>query len=278
MFAQQPQRLEQEIAEVHRVERFQTGLIAFVESRALATRESCSLARRHAFRVDAPILPTIDEISERSRWPALVVQIFRLQELLEQAELVVGIEDGEIRPQAHQLGMEAQNLGADRVERSEPRHRLLRTGEDSNSLAHLPRGLIGEGHRQDLWRGRTGRNDVRDSGGQDASCPRRRRREWENRLLFIDLRPPAAVLRPTLRSVGGRVARARRTNGGALQRRSTASRSPEAWIFLRAATRIESCAGGRLGHPKRVSRASWRTPSLRDWEPDGGNVRPDKRV
>ena len=110
VFAQQPQRLEQEIAEVHRVERFQAGLIALVQGRALAAGESCSLARRHALRIDAAILPPVDQIGERSRWPALVVQIFRLQELLEQAQLVVGIEDGEIRPQAHKLGMHAQNL------------------------------------------------------------------------------------------------------------------------------------------------------------------------
>ena len=36
--------------------------------------------------------------------------MFRLQKLLEQAQLVVGIEDGEIRPQSHQLGVHAQNF------------------------------------------------------------------------------------------------------------------------------------------------------------------------
>ena len=70
----------------------------------------CGLARRHALRIDAPVLPSIDQARERSRRPAFVVQIFRLQKLLEQAQLVVGIENGEIWPQAHELRMHAQDL------------------------------------------------------------------------------------------------------------------------------------------------------------------------
>ena len=202
VFAQQPQGLEQEIAEVHRVERFQAGLIALVQGRALAAGEPRSLARRHALRVDAPVFPPIDEISERTRRPALVIEIFRLQELLEQPQLVVGIENGEIRPQADQLGMHAQNLGADRVERAEPRHRLLRTGEDSNPLAHLPRGLVGEGHRQDLMgAGAAGRNDVRDSGGQDARLAHAGAGENENRPVQRLDRPALLFVQPF--EVGG---------------------------------------------------------------------------
>src|SRR6202021_377122 len=79
VFAQQPQRLEQEIAEVHRIERLQAGLIALVQGRALAAGEPRSLARRRPLRVDAAVFPTIDEISERTRGPALVVEMFRLQ-------------------------------------------------------------------------------------------------------------------------------------------------------------------------------------------------------
>ena len=202
MFAQEPQRLEQEIAEVHRIERFQAGLIALIQSRALAGGEPCSFARRHALRIDAPVLPSVDEVRERSRRPALVVKMFRLQELLEQAQLVVGIEDGEIGPQAHKLGMHAQNLGADRVERAEPRHRLLRTGEDGDPLAHLARGLVGEGHRQDLMSaGAAGRNDVGNSGGEDAGLAHACAGENENRPVQRLDRPPLLFVQPL--EVGG---------------------------------------------------------------------------
>ncbi len=197
MFAQEPQRLEQEVAEVHRIERFQPGLIALIQGRALAAGEPCSLARRHAFRIDSAVLPPVDQIGEGSGRPALVVQIFCPQELLEQAQLVVGVEDGEIRPQAHQFRMHAQDLGADRVEGAEPRHRLLRTREDGDPLAHLAGGLVGEGHRQDFMRaGAAGRNDMRNSGGEDARLAHAGAGENENRPVQRFHRPPLLVVQP----------------------------------------------------------------------------------
>ncbi len=45
-------------------------------------------------------------------------------QLLDQADLVVGVEDGEVGLQADQLGVAAQDLRADRVEGAEPRHAL----------------------------------------------------------------------------------------------------------------------------------------------------------
>ena len=101
VLAQETQRLEQQIAEIRRVERFQPRLITLIQRGAFAAGEARGLARRHALRIDAAIFPSIDQICQRSRGPAFVVQIFRLQELLEQAQLVVGVENGEIRPQAH---------------------------------------------------------------------------------------------------------------------------------------------------------------------------------
>ena len=98
--------------------------------------------------------------------------------------------------------MHAQNLGADRVERAEPRHRLLRTGEDGNPLAHLPRGLVGEGHRQDLMgAGAAGRNDVRDSGGQDARLAHAGAGQNENRPVQRLDPPPLLFVQPL--EVGG---------------------------------------------------------------------------
>ena len=163
------QRLEQEIAEIDRVERFQTRLVALIKACGPAAGENSGLARRNMPGIDAAILPAIDEIGERSRRPALFVQIFRLQKLLEQTQLVVGVEDGEIRSQAHKLGMHAQDLRADRMERAEPRHALLGPGQRADAHPHLARRLVGEGHRQDLMSASAaGGDQMRDPGGQDA--------------------------------------------------------------------------------------------------------------
>ena len=121
MFAKQPQRFEQQVAEVDGVQRLQTRLVGVVERRAAAAGESRRFAGRRMLRVQSPILPAVDEHRQRSRRPALVVQILGLQDLLEQSKLVVGIENGEIRPQPDELGVHAQDFGADRMECAEPR-------------------------------------------------------------------------------------------------------------------------------------------------------------
>ena len=50
VLAEEPQRLEQEIAEIDGVERLQAGLIGCVERRAAAAGEAGGLARRHVLR------------------------------------------------------------------------------------------------------------------------------------------------------------------------------------------------------------------------------------
>jgi hypothetical protein len=88
-----------------------------------------------------------------ARRPALVVDVLGLDQLLEQPLLVVGVDDREVGFQAHQFGMAAQDLGADRVEGAEPAHALdLRAEHDADPVAHLARGLVGEGDGQDLPR------------------------------------------------------------------------------------------------------------------------------
>ena len=66
--------------------------------------------------------------------------------------------------------MTAQDLDADRVERAEPRHALdLAADELADALLHLARGLVGEGHGEDLAAaGAAGGEDVGDTGGEDA--------------------------------------------------------------------------------------------------------------
>ena len=71
--------------------------------------------------------------------------------LLQEPELVVDAEDGEVGLEADQLGVAAQDLGADRVEGAEPLHALgHRADEGGDALLHLPRRLVGEGDGEDV--------------------------------------------------------------------------------------------------------------------------------
>ncbi len=169
IFAEQPQAFEQQIAEIGGVQNFQPLLIEPVELCALAIGESSSLARRHMCGIEAAILPGIDLIGECARWPALVVDVLRLQNLLQQADLIVRIDDRERGLEADKLGMAAQNLGRDRVERAEPGHAFGDdAGEDADPLLHLPRRLVGEGDGEDLARvGAAGRENMGDPRRQN---------------------------------------------------------------------------------------------------------------
>ena len=107
---------------------------------------------------------------ERARGPALVVDIFGLQNLFQQADLIVRIENGEARFQTHKLGVAAHNLGRNRMKGAEPRHAFGdRPGNRSDPLLHFPRRLVGESHGEDFMRaGAALRQDMRDSCGQHA--------------------------------------------------------------------------------------------------------------
>ncbi len=150
--------------------RLQPLLVASVELGALAVGECLALARVDLVRRPAPILPAVDQAAEQPRRPALLVEIGGADQLLQQPQLVVRVEDGEIGVQPDQLGMAAQHLRGDRVEGAEPGHALDRRADDPpDPLAHLARRLVGEGDGEDL--GRPGA-----AGGDEVREPRRQRR------------------------------------------------------------------------------------------------------
>ena len=107
-------------------------------------------------------------LGELTRWPALLVEVGGGDQLLHQAQLVVGVEDGEIGLKPDQLGVAAEHPRGDRVEGAEPGHALDRAaGDRRDALLHLARGLVGEGHGEDLARpGAAGGDEVGEAGGQ----------------------------------------------------------------------------------------------------------------
>ena len=155
--------------------------------------------------------------------------------------------------------MHAQDLGADRMERAEPRHRLLRAREDGDPLAHLPRGLVGEGHRQDFVSARpAGRNNVRNAGGEDTRLAHARAGENEDRPVQRLDRLPLLLVQPL--KIGGISVVRTPDERGARHRHATARRSPVR-IFLRVAARIESCARqANQRNPKGVSASGAQRP------------------
>ena len=169
MRAQQFRHVQQQIAEIDRVQRRQPRLVGGIDGARLAGREIRVLGGGDARRRQATVLPALDDARHRRRHPAFGVESQRLHHLLHQPDLVVGIQDGEVGRQADERRVRAQHPRAQRMERAEPQP-FHRTAEDrADPLAHLPRRLVGEGDRQHLaGRGAAGEQQMGEAGGQHA--------------------------------------------------------------------------------------------------------------
>jgi hypothetical protein len=160
---------------------FQPRLVFRIKRRALPV-EGARIGRGDLVRRQRAVLPAVDDRGERPRGPAFLVDPGGHDQLFHQPHLVVGVEDGEVRLQPHQLRVAPQQLHADRVERAEPRHPLRRlTEERPDAVLHLARGLVGEGHREDLvWTRRAGGQKMRDPRGQRAGLAGTRARQHQD--------------------------------------------------------------------------------------------------
>ena len=178
-------RMQQEIAEIAGVEGLQPRLIGGVEFPSLAVGEGPRVALGNVLRRQRLVLPAIQHVGEGAGRPALVVEILGLDELLDQPDLVVGVENGEVRLQPGEFRVAAQDLHADRVEGAEPRHALdLFADQKADALLHLARGLVGEGHGEDLrGPGPAGGEDMGDARRQDARLARAGAGQHQHRAL-----------------------------------------------------------------------------------------------
>ena len=170
MLAEQPDAFEQQIAEIGGVENLQPLLKRLVEFQPLAVGEHGGFARRHLLGREPAVLPAVDQHRQHARRPALLVDVLGFQKLLEQPDLVVDVENGEVGFQPDQLGVAAQNLHADRMEGAEPRHALDHVADDvADAVLHLARRLVGEGDGEDFARpGAADGEDVGDAHGEHA--------------------------------------------------------------------------------------------------------------
>ena len=214
---------EQQVAEVGGVQGLQPLLILGIELAALAVRVGIGFAVRDLVRRQPAVLPAVDRRGELACRPALLVNVVGGDDLLQEADLIVGVEDREVGAQPHHLRMAAQNLHADRMKRAEPRHPFgaLFADQLADAQLHLARRLVGEGHGEDLrGPGAAGREDMRDAGRQNARLAGAGPRQDKKRplgvldrlaLLRIEILEPGRVV---ARSPRARAPRSRRARGG----------------------------------------------------------------
>ena len=167
VFGKKRQAVQQQVAEIGRVQRLQPFLILPVQIDRAAVCELAAVGRRHLIRRQAAILPALDDARQHPRGPSLLVDMLRFEQLPQQPNLVVRIEDREVGFQPDQFRVTAQNADPQRMERAEPKPFGRGADEGRDAVAHLVRRPVGEGHRQNLiGPGTPGVEQLRQAGRQ----------------------------------------------------------------------------------------------------------------
>ena len=161
--------MQQEIAEIDRIQGPEPFLIGPVQIEGPARGEVGYIAGRHLFRPEPAILPTLDIAKEDASRPALFIDVRGGHNLFQQANLIVGIENGEVGFETGQFGLTPEDAGADRVEGADPKPFGGLSDQLFDTSAHLPRGPVGESDGEHLAGPRpAGKEDMGEPGGQDA--------------------------------------------------------------------------------------------------------------
>jgi hypothetical protein len=176
------QHVKQQVAEIGGVQGLQALLISRIQCDRLVLVPAL-FACRDLRRGPAAVLPPVDQRCQPLRRPALLVDVSLGEHLLEQPQLVVGVEDREVAFEPDQSGVPPQHPRRDRMEGAEELHALRGAAEEQrHPVLHLARRLVGEGNREDLRRPRPpGEDDVRKAAGQRARLARPRAREEQHR-------------------------------------------------------------------------------------------------
>ena len=159
--AEDHQHVQQQVAEVAGVQRLQPLLILGVKFGAAAGGEGFGLAGVDLAGSPAAVLPAVDQPGELARGPALLVEVGGLDQLLEHAQLVVGVEDREVGLEPDQLGVAAQHPRRDRVEGAEPRHAFDRAAGEWPTRSRISRAALLVKVTARIWLGQALRVAIR---------------------------------------------------------------------------------------------------------------------
>ena len=171
ILTEDPDVFEQQVAEVGGVQDLQAVLVGLVELLPATIGELRRFGGRDVLGQPAAVLPVVHQAGEMAGRPALFIEVFHFDELLDQPDLVVRVQNGEVGFEADQLGVPPQDTRTDRVKGAEPGHALdAGANQVGDALLHFARRLVGEGDGEDFAAAGSVRGeDVGDARGEDAS-------------------------------------------------------------------------------------------------------------
>src|SRR5205085_341693 len=160
--APQLEGAQQQLREVHDARARARGLVRGVEPDQLTARRIVlvlELPRAAAF-----VLVGIDVPLHLARHPARLVELRRPDDLLDEALLILGVEDLKALSEVRLAPVQPQQPVRNAVKGADPQSAARHTEQPLDATAHLPRRLVGEGHGQDaVGRDALGLDQPRDA-------------------------------------------------------------------------------------------------------------------
>ncbi len=191
MLAEQPQREQNQIVEIHGVAGVQRGFVTLGEC-ARASARTLSIAESR--RVFAAVLELAQHRQHRAGIGLLALGGNVREDFFDRAELLRFVVDDEIAFVAQFLDVLAQNADAERMEGADGRAVRLCASESGfrrsgsslrDALLHFARGLVGERDAEDVSRRNAALDHVRDAEGDDARLARARARQDQHRAVMV---------------------------------------------------------------------------------------------
>jgi hypothetical protein len=127
-------------------------------------------AGRHLLGHEPAVLPAVDQHRQHAAGQRFSSMFSAVEQLLQEPDLVVDVENGEVILQPDQLGVPAQDFHADRMEGAEPRHAFDHAADDLADAAFISRAaLLVKVTARNLARpGAAGGENVGDAHGEHA--------------------------------------------------------------------------------------------------------------
>ena len=194
---------EEQVVEVHRVRRVEALLVEVVDVGRRLLEEGRDL-QAVGLGVEQLVLGVRDLAADAAGREPLRVHVQLVHARLHQPQRVLLVIDREAAGVAELVGVGAQHAGAGGVEGHHPHRAGAVPHELLHPLAHLLRGLVGEGDGEDLARPRLpGAHQVGDPVGQDARLARSRAGEDEQGPLSVENGLALGLVQPLQQGIRG---------------------------------------------------------------------------
>ena len=144
----QHQTQQNHIPKIQRIQALHAGLIILIKAQSAAAQLFFMLTNGDIGGQPAPIFPALNHAADDAGGTGFFVQPVIFQKALDNPQLVIGIQNGEIFRIAQFVNVLAQNAGAQSMKSPQPQppHGIPHHG--MNAVAHFGGGLVGKGHGQ----------------------------------------------------------------------------------------------------------------------------------